>query len=181
MIWFSSDSHFFHEKILTLCKRPFSSLEEMHINLINNWNSVVDDKDIIYYLGDFILENSAEARKIFSKLKGTIYYIAGNHDKWLKGYDGGYPFRTATEGGYVKILPPLHVLQEKTPIILCHYPLREWEGSYRGSWHLHGHCHGNVKSHGLSFDVGVDCWNFYPISLEQVEKKMNKIKEFESV
>jgi calcineurin-like phosphoesterase family protein len=43
-------------------------------------------------------------------------------------------------------------------IVLCHYALRVWNRSNRGSWHLYGHSHGRPPEvrHSLSMDVGVD-------------------------
>ena len=39
-----------------------------------------------------------------------------------------------------------------------------------------GNSHGMLEPYGLSFDVGVDRWNFFPVSLEQVDKEMSKLK-----
>ena len=39
-----------------------------------------------------------------------------------------------------------------------------------------GNSHGLLPPYGLSFDVGVDCWDFYPVSLEQVKEKMATLK-----
>jgi len=43
-------------------------------------------------------------------------------------------------------------------IVLCHYDLRVWNRSNRGSWHLYGHSHGRLPEvpASLSIDVGVD-------------------------
>jgi calcineurin-like phosphoesterase family protein len=57
-------------------------------------------------------------------------------------------------------------------IALCHYSMQVWELSNYGSWHLFGHTHGKLKGIGMSFDVGVDCTEFAPLSLEQVAAKM---------
>lgn len=55
-IWFTSDLHLNHSKIIEYCNRPFSNIEEMNEMLINNWNSVVKPKDIVFCLGDIALE-----------------------------------------------------------------------------------------------------------------------------
>lgn len=34
---------------------------------------------------------------------------------------------------------------------------------------------GNMSSYGKSFDIGVDCHNFYPISIEQVIETMKEL------
>jgi calcineurin-like phosphoesterase family protein len=57
-------------------------------------------------------------------------------------------------------------------IVLCHYPFAEWDRKHYGSWHLHGHSHGNYHGQGLIYDVGVDTNNFTPVSLEQITEIM---------
>jgi calcineurin-like phosphoesterase family protein len=54
--------------------------------------------------------------------------------------------------------------------------MRSWPNSHYASWHLYGHHHGKLPPYGLSFDVGVDCWDFAPVSLGQVEEKMKTLK-----
>jgi calcineurin-like phosphoesterase family protein len=42
--------------------------------------------------------------------------------------------------------------------------------------YLYGHSHGNLEdlATDLSLDVGVDCWNFAPVSYEEIKKKMSE-------
>jgi len=60
------------------------------------------------------------------------------------------------------------------PVVLCHYAMRTWDRSHYGSYHLYGHSHGKLERHGWSMDVGVDCFDFYPVSLRQVIEELNK-------
>ena len=39
-----------------------------------------------------------------------------------------------------------------------------------------GNCHGNLAPRGLSFDIGVDCWDGYPVSIEEVNERMESLK-----
>lgn len=55
MLFFTSDLHFGHEKIIKACRRPFSSVEEMNGKLVENWNATVGAQDEVYILGDFAL------------------------------------------------------------------------------------------------------------------------------
>ena len=48
-----SDTHFNHSRILEYCQRPFDNVEEMNEVIINNWNKVINEDDIVYVLGDF--------------------------------------------------------------------------------------------------------------------------------
>ena len=62
-VFVTSDLHFYHNNIIKLCNRPYKDLEEMHIALINNWNSVVTNEDDVYILGDFLSLETLKIRK----------------------------------------------------------------------------------------------------------------------
>lgn len=174
-IFFTSDHHFNHANIINYSKRPFQSVMDMDEILVERWNSVVSHKDVVYYVGDLTLGNYQFASTVLSMLKGTIVFIEGSHDKWLRDYDEGYPPRSAS-GTPVKLFPPVANINERGKIItLCHYAMRSWDRSHYGTWHLFGHHHGALEPYGLSFDIGVDTHNFYPWSLEEVEEKMNTL------
>jgi len=167
-VWFSADHHFFHKNIIRLCSRSFETLAEMHEVLISNWNNRVKPSDKVFYLGDFSLGKTEETDTIIQRLNGEIFFIEGNHDRWIKQYSGW--------SDRIHLLSPLETLNFKGQIVvLCHYALREWNRSYRGSWHLFAHSHGSKNPMGLSFDVGVDCWAYNPISFEEVLKKIKSL------
>ncbi len=44
MIYYISDLHLFHDKIIKKYNRPFSSIEEMHDCIIKNWRNTVKKK-----------------------------------------------------------------------------------------------------------------------------------------
>ena len=52
MIYFISDTHFYHHRILEYTNRPFDRIEDMNETIIENWNKVVTPKDTVYHLGD---------------------------------------------------------------------------------------------------------------------------------
>jgi len=163
--FYSSDQHFDHRNIIRLCNRPFESLEEMQNTMIENWNNVVGANDRVYILGDF-----AFSKKTFDiivpKLKGYKTFIKGNHDREALRKCDFDP----TE--YVSILnDSIHnVMDNNRKVVLCHYPLYEWEDSYKGAIHVHGHCHQNIgiNYRHNAYDVGVDGWNFAPVTLDQI-------------
>ena len=68
-IFFTSDTHFGHSKIIDYCKRPFSSIEEHDKTLIQNWNNVVGQDDTVFHLGDFAYGNSQFISNIIKQLK----------------------------------------------------------------------------------------------------------------
>jgi calcineurin-like phosphoesterase family protein len=185
--FFTSDTHFGHANIIRYCKRPFASVEEMDNILIHNWNSVVRPEDTVYHLGDFAV-GGGPAAPYFRRLNGTIYFCLGNHDKrlrFIKAYlDIELELQSYLNDDKVKFgIPYLReVTVEKQEIVLCHYAMKVWNGSHKGSWQLYGHSHGTLPDDptALSCDVGVDCWNYYPVSMEQLRAKM-KTKTYKAV
>lgn len=172
MIYFISDTHFGHSNIIKYCNRPFSSIEEMDECLIDNWNSVVKDKDEIYHLGDFSLSKNKEYLKsIVKRLKGKKHLVKGNHD-YLK--DGEYCSLGFQSVQYYKELK-----WNKRKFCLMHFPLLSWNKMHRGSYMVHGHCHGTINHLNLGItriDVGVDNFNYTPVSIEEVENLLKDNK-----
>ena len=166
-VFFTSDHHFGHKNNLHLGKgRSFLTLEEMDTEMIDRWNSVVADGDMVYHIGDFSYKcHPRRVEEILAQLKGRKRLIVGNHDK--------NPTKRSKHWEHVWEYHELTIGKQR--IVLGHYPMREWNGLFHGSWMLHGHCHGNLADDPYlkSFDVGVDCHDFTPITFEQVTEIMS--------
>ena|SRR5208337_2966854 len=175
MVWFTADYHIGHWNILKLGKgRPFSCLDEMHNRIADNHNSVVRPGDLVYYLGDAGLKLPwEELLRFFRRLNGNFYFLEGNHDSVAQEMYKHTPDIFVWMRGLETIRPKIDGIP---PITLCHYAMRTWPGSHKGHWQLYGHSHGMLPEipHMLAFDVGVDCWDFTPVSLDQVKAKMAK-------
>jgi calcineurin-like phosphoesterase family protein len=167
-IFFTADTHFNHGNIIELSNRPFTSVKEMDEAMIKNWNDRVKPGDIVYHLGDFAFIHSLEGVDEYRRrLNGQIQLILGNHDyRYIKNYR-----KWAWVGHYKEIKVGDQM------IVLFHYAQRTWNGSHKGSWMLHGHSHGTLKRDWRvkSFDVGVDVWNFAPLSFDEVSDQVSKI------
>lgn len=153
MVFITADHHFGHEKIIKCAGRPFNTVDEMNKELIERWNKVVKPTDLVYYLGDFTLD--AYPYKYLRQLNGHVLFLdcSFHHDRWQRKYKN--------------LLPAIYYLKyKKHKFVLSHFPLLEWQGKYHDVKHLHGHSHGNVIYNKVAFDVGVDCWNFYPVNIE---------------
>jgi calcineurin-like phosphoesterase family protein len=166
--FFTSDTHFGHANIIGYCNRPFSSTEEMDEALIQNWNLYVKPTDEVFHLGDFAFGSDMSAGRanlIRRRLNGSIYLIEGNHEKIAKAM-------RASSFAWIKHYCEIEIY--KQAIVLFHYGMRTWHHDLRGTWHLFGHSHGGLTPYGKSFDIGVDCWNFRPLSFEEVKIEMDK-------
>jgi calcineurin-like phosphoesterase family protein len=171
--WFLSDTHFGHFNILDYDGRPFSSVREMEDALVANIHSSIAADDQVYFLGDFSFNmKPAEVERIVERVtaKGRWYFVRGNHDhkrtvKVLKRYAED---------------EAVHDLLEVSPngqlIVLCHYPLIQWNKSHYGAWHLHGHDHRTLHyGDGTArYNVAVNLNGYYPVSF-------NTLKEYFSV
>ncbi len=80
-IFLISDPHFDHHNIIEYCRRPFNGVDEMNEALINNWNEVVAEKDLVWLLGDVSLGNTERTLSFMHRLNGQKNLIIGNHDR----------------------------------------------------------------------------------------------------
>ena len=143
----------------------------MNESLIANWNAVVTPKDTVYHLGDLFLMANGAAQAIRGRLNGSICLVRGNHDKTADSLKGAFEW---VKDYYDLCVPDEDALGGKQRIVLCHYALRVWNRMRHGAWHLYGHSHGALPaiSGQRSFDVGVDCHDFRPLSYTQVKTRM---------
>lgn len=173
-VFVTSDNHFGH-RFMAQEIRGFDSPESMDAMLIHWWNYTVPEDATVILFGDFSFRNRDDTKAILDQLTGEKFIIPGNHDDskrlnfWF-GEDHVLPEMTN-----VKII---NAAQEQIKFVGCHYPLASWDGSDKGSLHLHGHLHTsnneNISHHfcapyqgaGTRFDIGIDnaAWFGFPWS-----------------
>ncbi len=184
-VFFTSDTHFFHTKILEYCNRPYQDMDEMNQALIDNWNKVVSSDDIVYHLGDVAMGGKSKAEsvsKILSSLNGTIYLIKGNHES--------YVLKDPCRERFEWVRDYYELRYENKLIIMQHFPLLTWNMAGKVdaegrplAFSLHGHCHSSIdalNSATTRLDVGVDSHNYTPISLDDIISIMNQ-RQYQSI
>lgn len=166
MKYYISDLHLFHNRILEKFNRPFSSVEEMHEMIINNWKNKVKADDTVYILGDVGMYHPKEIGNILNNLPGHKILITGNHD-----------FKNIHSGSYKKVFDKitsyLEIEDNGRNVILFHYPIEDWNGKYREYYHLHGHIHNNEQSLSQKerrFNVSAEVVDYTPVSLDELEQ-----------
>jgi calcineurin-like phosphoesterase family protein len=166
-VWFTSDTHFGHARVIEYSNRPFPSVEEMDEAMILNWNAMVRPGDRVYHLGDFSFHRPERSVAIARRLMGQKYLVLGNHDKRLRNEPD-----FLSHWIWARDLEGIAVADQR--IVLCHYAMLTWNQSHRGAWMLHGHSHGSLPrdSHSLRMDVGVDPMGYQPVSFETVRDEM---------
>jgi calcineurin-like phosphoesterase family protein len=130
MIWFTSDTHFGHKRIIELANRPFKDVTEMNEMLVHNWNSVVHPDDTVYHLGDVALGPIRESLEYIHRLMGRKILITGNHDRnfMLGRRSGGLePFEWDEEyrqAGFAEVHPNLALwgFHGLSTVNLSHFP-----------------------------------------------------------
>ena len=165
MNFYTADLHFGHKRIIELDHRPFSSVEEMDQTIIENWNKKVRKNDDVYIIGDVCFKG---AEKYLKQLNGRKHLIIGNHDKnTIKDKEACKHF--VSMAYYKKI----H--ENGRTIILCHYPIAEWDGFFRDSYHIYGHIHNNknasyqfMKQYENALNAGCMINNYEPVTLEEL-------------
>lgn len=166
--WFTADTHYGHKNIIRFSNRPFSSVEEMNEEMITRFNERVKPGDTVYHLGDFAFLPSHEAKNIKDRLNGDIHLILGNHDK-PKNVRGL---------GFASVNHLQQIKLEGKTLILCHYAMRVWNKAHYKSLMLYGHSHGNLPGTDQSLDVGVDCWDYKPVSLEEILERLATLPKY---
>lgn len=156
MIFFTSDTHFGHARVIEYCNRPFESLEEMNETMVWRWNERVKETDTVFHLGDFAMGQKDQLPYWRRRLSGHICLVPGNHDRSPK---------VMREAGFQVMKPVEIILVDRQNVALSHNP-----ATVRGNpWlHLHGHVHGEYKYDGRKINVGVDQWDFTPRTLAEL-------------
>lgn len=160
-VFFTADLHFGHHKMLeSYHNRPFATESDMDAHdeyLIHRWNEIADKHDDIYILGDFSLRPALETRRILERLNGRKFLCPGNHDASLKSLSNYFEKVQQIMDVRFKVSRFAYLVND-IKMVLCHYPLQEWDGIRYGTLHLHGHCHGSLRNTMFPFryDVGID-------------------------
>ncbi|WP_201830725.1 metallophosphoesterase family protein [Microvirga zambiensis] len=158
-VFFTSDTHFGDPRVLRIDKRPFRTIAEHDEALIKNWNAVVSGSDEVWHLGDFALHVRRERiDELLGLLNGRKHLITGNNDG---------PETLAAQGWEsVQAYAEIHL--EGHAMVMCHYAFRTWKNMGRGWIDLHGHSHAKLKPQTRQFDVGVDAFDYRPVTLETI-------------
>jgi calcineurin-like phosphoesterase family protein len=163
--YFTSDTHFCDPRVLRIDRRPFANLEEHDAALVALWRETVRDDDVVWHLGDFARDAPAgRAAEILAQLPGIKHLVIGNND----------PASVIENAGWASVSHYVELERDDLRLVLCHYPFRTWRDSGRGAMDLHGHSHGRLTPIPRQYDVGVDVWNYRPVTLETIRARRRR-------
>lgn len=164
-IFVISDTHFGHANMLKFTRtngdllREFDDVDHMNETIVNNWNNVVGDDDIIYHLGDVYF---ADGHKVLPRLKGRKRLLVGNHDNpksehLLKHFQKIMLWREFAEFN----------------CIMTHVPVHE-SSLYKRKYNLHGHVHAGEHRGLVQDERYINCCvevnDYRPRAIEDIMK-----------
>lgn len=176
-IWFTSDTHFGHNKEFLYGPRGYTSPIEMGEEIVDKWNERVKEYDVVYHLGDFAMGSTNDlvflntTLGLIKQLNGNIIWIRGNHDSDHKAI--------AICDACPNIFYPIWATvlkQGKHQFYLSHYPTltANFDDKYF-SQHLialHGHTHQTKNflrpDNPFLYHVGVDSHDCAPVHIDEV-------------
>ena len=171
-IWFTSDTHFCHNQGFLYEPRGFTNVDDMNEAIIENWNKMVKPHDIVYHLGDTMLNDNAKGVECFKRLNGEIFLIWGNHDTENRTNTLFEACRNKMNGGWYAFM----IKQGKQSIYLSHYPTltANYDDKHFNQHviNLHGHTHQHTNwlhaDNPFMYHVGVDSHNCAPVHIDEV-------------
>ncbi|WP_028058353.1 metallophosphoesterase [Candidatus Solirubrobacter pratensis] len=149
-----SDTHFYHERILEFCGRPY----DHEVMMVKRWQRTIDDSDTILHLGDLFFGGQEGydrfKEELTPNLPGKKFIILGNHDKKKWDYEAlGFT-----------VLKPFSMPYRGYTVSFSHYPLFVHDHK---EIHVHGHIHNHPyargeRSRARNINVSVEVLDYRP-------------------
>lgn len=172
----TADTHFGDAIAFRKFKRPFTSVEACDEAMVAAINERVGVRDVLLHVGDLFGEREwtrgekRHAAALRDRIRcRKIVLVTGNTDP-------------VGERWFDRLVHDAHDVltwrgwpgEEKSRVVACHYPMRQWQGWPSGAVHLYGHVHGTLPELDRSIDVGVDCWGYRPLDLAALLADLRK-------
>ena len=150
----------------------FSSMtnEEYNNMVIDNWNSIVGNKDVVYVLGGFGI---GDCYDIVLKLNGEIHFLNSVFSKSDRDFRNS--IKEGVENSVDKELIN-RVFFENNQIlslpnedcILSYFPLNDWAGKSTNTFCFHGYTNKhNISENNVSCKI--ELWKNSPVSIKEVK------------
>ena len=194
-IWVISDTHLSHENILKFTDSAtgnpvrghlFDNVDQMDEFILEKWNSVVKEGDIVYHLGDVFMGSKERFARQWPKFNGSKRLIVGNHDD----------IKFLSNGGFFKKVDMWRMFPE-FELMFSHVPIHssnllrlktkggKWPDDCNLLMNVHGHIHQNPTPEGPYRNVSVEVIDYTPIHIEtlaaEAKEKIKKIMEYRDV
>ena len=177
-IWFTSDTHFMHNVGFIYEPRGFTNIENMNEAIVERWNKVVKPGDIVYHLGDTMLNDTARGCELMKHLNGQIFLIWGNHESDARK-NAIFENCPNVIGGWYSYL----IKNGKLSFYLSHYPTitANYDEKHFNQHviNLHGHTHQQKNflyvDNPFMYHVGMDSHNCMPVHIDEVITEIKQV------
>ena len=152
--------------------------EEYNNMIINNWNGVVSDSDIIYVLGGVGIGNCYD---IVLKLHGEIHFL----NSVLSCCDSIFMniIKDGIKNSVNKELSKRIIFEDNQILmipnddcVLSYFPLNDWAGKTTKTFCFHGY----TDKHNLN-DNNISCklelWKNSPVSIKEIKSKFSTFRK----
>lgn len=171
-VYFISDTHFGHDKEFIWKKRGYCSIDEHNVTIVSKINSIVNQDDTLYILGDVCMGDVDKSIKYLDMvLCEDIHIIRGNHDTDRRVE------RYLELGNVVEVCGASFLKYKKWSFYLSHYPSMtanmndDAKALNRRMYNISGHTHSDDMlenfPHGV-INVAIDAIGGYPIEIEKI-------------
>jgi len=155
IVRFIADLHFGHQNMAK--RRGFDSVEAHDEHIIQEWNKVVDKRDVTYILGDITMEKKAPYH-LLKRLNGIKHVILGNHDR-----------RQDVPDLWMNNVESVAGMYQYKGFFLTHCPIHPKELTYREvRGNIHGHIHDSEVGEPGYYCVSCERVNYKPITLKEL-------------
>ena len=186
--WYTSDHYFGHRNIIGYCDRPFAGVDEMNAAMVERWNDLVGDGDEVWVISDIALGDlHVLLAGHVARLRGRKIPVPGNHGRCWAGRDKHDNGRSVylELGGLERIVDaPKPMRFDRKKVRIRHFPyvfdesfgLKYLDHRPRDdcSWLLHRYVHEKWRQRGRQINVGVDAWDFAPVSEDTIAELISR-------
>lgn len=154
--WITTDTHFYHEKMVELCGRP----ENFHKLIILHWWRMIAQDDLVIHLGDV----SFEGDTVVAGLPGRKVLVKGNHDKQSYSWYMDHGFDFCCES-FSMFTGGLNIIFTHKPLIFHEYDVN-----------IHGHLHNGAKVESVCkhYPLALEYTDYKPVLLSDILPKIRK-------
>jgi calcineurin-like phosphoesterase family protein len=139
--------------------------------IVDNWNSIVKDDDIVICLGDFALTGNDRLKNYISVLNGKKILVKGNHDR--------HNIQWCMNNGFSFLCQTFSMRISSYNILFSHRPQANIEGY---DMNIHGHLHSKfycVPDDKKHFLFSLEYENYMPVEINQfIEKHKKLVKKY---
>lgn len=156
--WIVSDTHFGHDNIVRYCDRP----ENHEQVIVQKWNALVEDDDIVLHLGDLIF-NNLKGSEYARQLKGRKFLLRGNHDNHSSTW--------FLDRGFTRLpIKTLFWAYGKERVLFSHEPDTS---TIPWTINIHGHIHNNGWESTIDLtrdyrNVSIEVMDYRPVRLKDI-------------